>query len=164
MGRRLFRCGQNDRRAVHVIASEHADGTLAQGIIRYDAEERAVDFQVGQCQRDIRFTSAVADFKVGRHTDLVIIRRGQTHHDFTECNKPVAGIAADQRIMMFHIISPVLCSSVFLKLSAGFFRIRHRRQAFPPRKRSSCCNRLRWYASERMPQPQIQRQPVCCSR
>lgn len=40
---RLFRCREQDGRAMHVVAAQHADSRLAQAVVGDDGKERAID-------------------------------------------------------------------------------------------------------------------------
>ena len=82
--RRFLRRGEDDGRAVHVVAAQHAHGALAERIVRHDAEKAAVHAEVGQRQRNVGLAAAVTCLKGGRDTDLFVVRRRQAKHDLAE--------------------------------------------------------------------------------
>ena len=106
VGRRLLFVGEDHRRAVHVIASKHADRALAEGIVGHHCKEGTVHTQICQCQRNIGFTSAIACVKTVRDADLAVIGRRKPQHDLAKCNKLLSAVLCQQRVFVNHIHPP----------------------------------------------------------
>ena len=87
MRRRFLRCAQNHRRTVDVVAAQHAHSALAKAVVWHDTEKRTVYAEVRERKRNIRFTAAIARFKIARHADFLIVRRCQPKHDLPDCKK-----------------------------------------------------------------------------
>ena len=105
MGRGFLRGGKDHRGAVHIIGAQPAHRTFAQRVVGHHAEKRAVHTQVGKSQGNVGLAASIAGFKVGSHTDLFIVRRGQAQHDLTNRNKfSRAVVMQEQGVKMFHNI------------------------------------------------------------
>ena len=105
VGRGFLRGGKNHRGAVHIIGAQPAHRTFAQRVVGHHAEKRAVHTQVGKSQGNVGLAASIAGFKVGSHTNLFIVRRGQAQHDLTNRNKfSRAVVMQEQGVKMFHNI------------------------------------------------------------
>ena len=105
VGRGFLRGGKDHRGAVHIIGAQPAHRTFAQRVVGHHAEKRAVHAQVGKSQGNVGLAASIAGFKVGSHTDLFIVRRGQAQHDLTNRNKfSRAVVMQEQGVKMFHNI------------------------------------------------------------
>ena len=66
--------------------------------------ERAPKTKVGQCQRNVGLTAAVAGLKGGGHADLFIVRRGQSQHHLADGDEFLRAVVAHQdRIAVLHL-------------------------------------------------------------
>ena len=103
VGRGLVRLGQDHRGAVDVVGAQPAHRAFAKAVVRHDAEEGAVHTKVGQCEGDVGLAAAVACLKARCHSDLFVVRRGQTEHDLTTGDEFLPGVlVAKDRVEMFH--------------------------------------------------------------
>ena len=100
--RRLFRCAQDDRSAVDVVAAEHPDRAFSETVVRHNRKKSAVHAEVGERQSDVGFASAVTCFKIGRHADLLVVRRSQTKQDLADRDKLFVAGRYQQMIDMLH--------------------------------------------------------------
>ena len=85
-GRLLWRT-QDNRRTVHIIASEHPDSAFSQTVIGHYRKKRTVYPQIGKSQGYIRLTAAVTGVETCRHPDFLIIGGCQPKHNFPDCDK-----------------------------------------------------------------------------
>lgn len=105
LSRSLLWACQNHRSAVYITGAKPANCAFSQAVIGNYAEKGAVHSQVGQSHGNICLASAVACLKICGQTDLLVIGRCQTQHDFTNRNKLFCACnIRPQRILMFHKI------------------------------------------------------------
>ena len=108
VGGGLIRLGEDHGGAVDVVGAQPAHGALAEAVVRHDAEEGAVHAEVCQRKGDVGLTAAVAGFKIRRHAELFVVRRGQTQHDLAAGDKLLSGgLVAQNGVEMFHNGPPV---------------------------------------------------------
>ena len=116
--RRFLRRGENHRRAVHIVGAQQTHCRLAQRVIRHNREERAVDAQIRQRQRNVCLRTTVGCLKVVRHAELLVVRRRQAEHDFTNGNEfLVAADIPQQRIRVQHEHSPFIRQGILFEFS-----------------------------------------------
>ena len=114
--RRFLRRGENHRRAVHIVGAQQTHCRLAQRVIRHNREERAVDAQIRQRQRNVCLRTTVGCLKVVRHAELLVVRRRQAEHDFTNGNEfLVAADIPQQRIRVQHEHSPFIRQEILFE-------------------------------------------------
>ena len=106
MGRGLLMRGENHRRAMDVVAAQHADCAFPQRVVRHHAEKRAVHAQIGKRQGNIGFASAIAGFETVGNTDFSVVGRSQPQHDFSKGNKLMSGLMRNWIFMYHEFCSP----------------------------------------------------------
>ena len=85
-----------------VVAAEHPDRAFSETVVRHNRKKSAVHAEVGERQSDVGFASAVTCFKIGRHADLLVVRRSQTKQDLADRDKLFVAGRYQQRIDMLH--------------------------------------------------------------
>ena len=96
--------GEDHRRAVYIVAAQPAHGAFAQRVVGHHAEEGGIHPKVGQCQRNVGLTAAVAGLKGGGHANFFIVRRGQSQHHLADGDEFLRAVVAHQdRIAVLHL-------------------------------------------------------------
>ena len=92
---------------MHVIAPQHTDRALAKAVIGNNAEKSAIYAKIRERKGHVRLASAVTGFKIGRHTDRLIVRRRKPQHDLSDRKESLrTDIVFKNRIHMLHSSSP----------------------------------------------------------